>query len=312
MKKFLINGLVLFFIFGNLIAQITQTSSGNLDYEDTIKFNPLHIWISINDPEINIWEVGKPNKVYFNSSHSGDDVIITDTGHYYPNNLKDYFYITIPWSSYYWEEGILSFYHMFDTDTLIDGGIIEVSYDNGNSWINIIKDTDHITTNFIGLYEDTIKGGNYGFSGHSKDWQYVEIYWFWVAVALKKSTTVGNLDTPIIRFKFISDTNNTSKEGWMIDDIVFRGYSTPVEIQSYNFENFKIFPNPSNRLLNFSIKNTYSFGISLILFDMSGKMIRKEQLIDYTVDISDLKSGIYLYKILDGNNILKDGKLIKN
>jgi hypothetical protein len=183
----------------------TIDAYGNLDYEDTIDFSSTNEWITINNPNTNCWEIGKPNKQFFNAAHHGDKVIITDSVNFYPDNCNDYFYMTIPWLENYWGEGILSFFHKFDTDTLEDGGVIEVSYDNGDSWINYLDDDHYVTNHFVGMYEDTIRGGDYGFSGKSDGWQYVELYWYWIGL----TKTTSDYDNTIIRFRFVSDANNT-------------------------------------------------------------------------------------------------------
>ena len=39
-----------------------------------------------------------------------------------------------------WSVFFLRFYHAFDTDTLQEGGYVEVTWDNGGSWTNIFED----------------------------------------------------------------------------------------------------------------------------------------------------------------------------
>ena len=177
MKRYLITGIFSLFFFPAIYGQTTEPM-GNLIYIDTLELFPLHSWITIENPDSSIWEIGQPNKSFFNSMYSGEKAIVTDSIGFYPDNCNDYFYIKIPWVEHFWGEGILSFFHKFDTDTLMDGGIIEISYDNGESWKNVLDDNYHISTNFIGIYTDTINGGEYGFSGKSDGWQYVELYWW--------------------------------------------------------------------------------------------------------------------------------------
>lgn len=308
MKKLITNGLLMLLIIHSINGQTIETF-GDLIYEDTLDFTPQNSWITINGPETNIWEIGRPDKMFFNSTHNGNRAILTDSSSYYSNNCNDYFYITIPWSDNTWGEGILSFYHKFDTDTLIDGGVIEMSYDNGASWINILDDNNHISTYFIGLYEDTIQGGEYGFSGKSDGWQYVELYWHWIALL---KSAFENLDTPMIRFRFISDEYNTDKEGWMIDDIVFRGYDVVDAIYNITYENIEIFPIPSDELINIELNNKYSDGLTISIFELSGKLIKSQRIKNKQISIIDLNPGLYIYKIMNDKKILKIGKLIKN
>jgi len=308
MKRIIFSGLFLILIFTGLNGQ-TIVAYGDLDYEDTIDFSSPNNWITINNPDINIWEIGKPNKLYFNSAYNGVKVILTDSTNFYSDSCNDYFYMSIPWLENHWGEGILSFYHKFDTDTLVDGGVIEVSYDNGNSWINYLDDSHHMANQFIGLYEDTIRGGAYGFSGKSNGWQYVELYWFWIG--LTKTTTL-DYDNTIIRFRFLSDENNTNKEGWMIDDIVFRGYFITGAIDITSKIQMKVFPVPSNGIINIDANNEKSMKLNFAIYELSGKLIKRYQIINNQVNISDINSGEYIYSIFVDKKILSSGKLIKN
>jgi len=170
-------------------CQITG-AEGDLLFEDTLTLRPLYPWITIPSSEENIWQVGKLYKDFLDSTLSGKHGIVTDTLNSYPVNIDDYFDIVLPVMDSAWGEGILSFYHRYQTDSLYDGGFIEVSYDYGISWNNIIFDASHINENFIGLYNqsDTISGGIPAFTGTNYEWSYVELYWWWIALLKKNST----------------------------------------------------------------------------------------------------------------------------
>ncbi|PKP21877.1 MAG: hypothetical protein CVU05_05910 [Bacteroidetes bacterium HGW-Bacteroidetes-21] len=146
-----------------------------------------------------IWIIGQPSKIFFDSAYSVTHAILTDSLNYYPPNNNSYFDLIIKnCSPYWWGEGIISFWHKYDTDTLRDGGYIEISYDGGNSWKNIIDDNtymDFIPTNFY-THSDTLFDSTPAFSGHSDDWQYSQIYWFWDAM------TKPVFDSLIVRFNF--------------------------------------------------------------------------------------------------------------
>ncbi|MCB9002387.1 MAG: T9SS type A sorting domain-containing protein [Bacteroidales bacterium] len=308
MKKILLIGYFLVQFFKLSFSQISQPV-GNLIFTDTLDFRPLCNWIEINNPVSNIWEIGHPNKGSFNSAHSGALTIITDSTSMYKNNLNDYFSITIPYSDLNLGEGILSFYHKYESDSLIDGGIIEVSYNNGVDWKNICDDKDHAMTNFIGLYNDTIKGGNYGFSGSSYGWQYVELHWVWIM--LTKSSTFENYDKSIIRFRFISDNISTNKEGWMIDDIVFRGYDISGGINEMKKGQIKAFPNPTNGKIFFNFPEKYNSNLKVEIIDINGRTVLTKFPINGQIDITNNESGTYVYKVYHKNELISSGKLIK-
>ena len=87
----------------------------------------------------NIWQVGNPTKSIFISALSLPNAIITDTINTYPVNNESYFYLK------FIRGGLSGYYftikHRYDTDYLIDGGTIELSFNNGINWYNIFDIT---------------------------------------------------------------------------------------------------------------------------------------------------------------------------
>ncbi len=308
MKRILIF-ISLYFIINSIEAQITQ-AYGSLIFEDSISMLPQSNYIVIPDSSANIWEIGMPDKVFFDAAHISDVAIMTDTNDYYTAGCNDYFYLSIPYPQPdWWGEGILSFYHKFDTDTLTDGCLIEVSYDNGNTWLNVIDDVNHINTVFLGLYGDTLNNGDYAFSGKSNGWQYVELYWFWIAM-VKEDAPKMLFDTLMVKFQFTSDSVNTNKEGWMLDDIVFRGYEVIGNIYKTENPDIRVYPVPSsNEVIFESVSNSLE-GSDYILFDITGKIVKTGKISTNSISIKDLKSGLYYYKIIFNEEVFR-GRIVK-
>ena len=75
---------------------------------------------------------------------------------------------------------------------------------------------------------------------------------------------------------------------------------------------FEIFPNPTNKWLKIKSLNptsSYNFEIR----NLMGQLVREEnyiQLSQHTMNIADLKSGVYFYRIKENGEILQQGKLI--
>jgi len=306
MKKLILFFALFIFTLSTTRAQITQ-AIGDLLITDTLETTPLHPWIDIPNPTLNLWQVGIPQKPFFNAAYQNGTPILTDTINFYPVSVDQYFYITLPVYDSLYGEVNLSFYHKYDTDSLMDGGIIEVSNDGGISWIFIKDDIDHFNHNFINIPLDTIKGGEYGFSGRSEGWQYCELYWLHI-IGVKDRESPFN---PIIRFRFKSDEIQTNKEGWMIDQIVFRGYEMMGSVNDFSENNIKVYPNPTNDFIHFSSPSISLNGYHFYLFDMTGKIILLSEISDNeSINIQHLKSGIYFYKLQKGNDVLK-GKLVR-
>jgi hypothetical protein len=76
--------------------------------------------------------------------------------------------------------------------------------------------------------------------------------------------------------------------------------------------NFAVYPNPATESVSFSWKGNYEI-LTLELYQVTGARVL-EQITSSgkSVSISNLKKGVYLYKLMDGKQFVKTGKLIKN
>jgi len=311
MKKIILAACIL--IFPNLLTygQIHETW-GDLLFEDTLSMNPLNEWITIPFPDENGWQTGELYKDFFDSTLSENHFIITDTLNSYPAAADFYFELTLPYWDSSWGEGILSFYHIYQTDSSCDGGFIEVyNYDEG-IWENIISATYPLETRCIGLYDpdDTIIGSIPAFTGTSDGWTYVEIYWFWLGLT-KKSEPGQTGASQRIRFRFKSDAVNTGKDGWLIDQMVFRGYSVKGSVDHYPAAEIFVFPNPAPDYINIYIP--HNIGCDRIsIFNTQGQVVlQKEIYSSETLDLSALTEGIYHYCLYHAESLIKAGSFVK-
>jgi len=115
---------------------------GDTLFIETITFEYSYPYLEVDTSNQNIWQIGTPNKAFFDSAYSAKNAIITDTVNYYPIDNISYFDLLIgafnfndlyPWNIY------VGIKHKYDTDTLKDGGFITISYDNRTTWMNIIN-----------------------------------------------------------------------------------------------------------------------------------------------------------------------------
>jgi len=187
---------------------------------DTITFENQRDYLRIDTSARNIWVIGTPAKEFLNAAYSGGKGIITDSAGYYPAENHSFFELVLvegeePFDVDYFSFGI-EFRHRYDTDTLRDGGYITISYDNGHTWTNIIHDTlgPYCLTPspWVGknLYScaDSLATGENGFSGRSDGWVTTSFDW---RMCMVKNTSI--FDTTILRFNFVSDSIDHSKEG---------------------------------------------------------------------------------------------------
>jgi hypothetical protein len=224
----------------------------------------------------NLWQIGTPSKPVFNISYSAPLALVTDTLNTYPNgNISSFEFVIMTDDATF-----ISFWHRFRTDSLSDGGVVEVSSDGGSTWTNILTSTQFTLTNFY-LSSDTISSNSNkpGFTGNS-DWI--------------KSTIHGNaLNFVRFRFTFTSDNTNTNKDGWMIDSFDFSCLGTGIK-EGGAASPIDIFPNPTSNFIFVRSDNIIKFK-TVTIKDMVGKTILTTD--QPTIDLSGFQSGIYFIEI---------------
>ena len=159
------------------LFSLYQTFGQVYHYYDSFYFDTKTNHYCDTLPYSGIWQVGKPHKKFFDSAYSFPNAIVTDTVNPYPVNNHSAFEIII-YNSYCYpfecSPLYLSFEHKYDTDSLNDGCYLDISYDRGKTWVNIINDSliykdsifppnwqsTHIYFNNLYNSKDTIKGGN--------------------------------------------------------------------------------------------------------------------------------------------------------
>lgn len=242
--------------------------------------------------------VGKPNKgFYFDSAYSGDNVIITDPITSYPVNDSSYF--DLYYEQCQFASAGLRFKYTIDTDTLMDGFYITISFDKGQSWQNVLNNYfenpisySYIDTSSMGDY-CALSNGEMGYSGNSSGWKDVILYDYILGVK-------AQMDTIIYRFNFISDNIHTGKKGVMIDDIEI--FSTFIGSVKENNSTLKIYPNPSSNYINISDELNRPIQ-NVTIYNQVGKLVKNSNVTSYgKIDISSFASGYYFLEVDFGNN----------
>ncbi|MCT4582966.1 MAG: T9SS type A sorting domain-containing protein [Flavobacteriales bacterium] len=308
MKNYIL--LLILNIFLSITSIFTQqVTIDSCDFEQ-----PCSV-IEIDTSSSNIWELGKPSKVLFDSAYSFNRVLITDSISNYPINNHSSF-ILIPTDNYGgtvpspagWADNMLvEFMYKIDSDSLLDGGYIEVSYDYGQSWDNIINDLN-VFIDYL-PYDDTLYNGEYGVSGTVTEWQYASINWIW-SMPIKAFT----IDTLMIRFNFISDAIETNKEGWMIDNLRVSYQNYFGNVGSNNFNQIKAYPNPAHESFTIKIKDIDSYNSLLAhLIDNSGRIVLTYpiQYINSQISLKNVPKGLYHLIVKENGNVIGKSKIIK-
>lgn len=294
-----------------LIALHAQQIEINFDdgYLDWIKID------SINPN--NSWQIGPPQKTLFDSAFSAPNVIITDTSNYYSIKDTSAFYVYFTWHSpSMWPE--LGFKFKINSDSISDFGNIEASYDNGNTWIEVIKDAEQYDIEWF-VYGQDLGGGNFeiihgvgidtiAFTGSSDIW-----YTFYMSMYGWDSYFPYN-DTIIYRISFQSDSIQTNKEGWMIDNIWINDWVSSLDENDQNRPEILAYPNPFTDHLSFKTPYKNRTLECIKIYDINGNLIKNvlSKTPEIILNMSDLKAGSYFYYITDNLGDVYNGKLTKD
>lgn len=128
-------------------------------------------------------------------------------------------------------------------------------------------------------------------------------------------TIISNPDSLLIRFTFISDSIDTNKEGWMIDDIV-TGSAGPESCSSIKEsdanEDIIVFPNPFSSQAILQTENDFQ-NASLTIYNSLGQPVKQLQNIyGQTIMLGrdNLSGGFYFLHLTQDNKILKTVKIV--
>ncbi|MBP7642417.1 MAG: M36 family metallopeptidase [Saprospiraceae bacterium] len=228
------------------------------------------------------------------------------------------------------ERPVLRFFQKFDTEAVYDGGFVQISKDNGNSWENIPEasylrngPTDDISYSTIPI------PGLRGFSGNSNG--YIDTY---IDLANYK-----NLDVKF-KFRFATDTAVTVQGGgWWIDDIELMDLKSTGSVACINdvsldkeactaeqitiinsdvalnnqdeaLANFsvKLVPNPANGYVNLVVDSEEKMDAKVMIRSLDGKVIKSSKATIFAeintinLDINELKPGMYIIELLGAKN----------
>lgn len=259
-----------------------------LTFEDTATLPHLRM-DSISNRN-GLWQVGSPQKAVFTSAQSPPRAIVTDTVQPYPVNDTSSFTVVNIASGYGWlypHTVMLSGYYQVHSDTLTDFGTIELSPDNGTTWIDLINDTL-----YSAYYQwwSTVPV----LSGNSNGWKYFST---WLS-PLGPLFNVQLNDTILFRFTFISDSIQTNKDGLIFDDLVFEDWIEGVPFIRDD-DRVSIYPNPTNEWL--SLRCERGTGArSVQVFNFNSELVYESRnFSEEGLETRHLPDGVYWLKYSD-------------
>lgn len=253
----------------------------------------------------NIWQTGKPQKLFFGSAYSPANAIVTDTINYYPKNNTSSFALKISDPTTVGWDVWVSLKHKYNSDSLMDGGYLEITFDGGNSWNNIANVTD--LSEDIYSVNDTILGGTYALSGKS-NWITSNIFICGFKFLPSNSA--------FLKFVFKSDSIQTNKDGWMIDNVeIWYVADACAGVNELSNKNsfIKISPNPFNVKSILELTNPHDNLQEIEIYNCYGKKIAEYRNISNNqlqLNRNKFSEGLYFYKIKTKNNYSESGKFV--
>jgi len=241
----------------------------------------------------NQWQIGKPHKVVFDtaSPYTPPNVIVTDTlNPYRPNDTS----VFIVRHNFIFSPGIsLNFKYQLDIDSGAKAKV-EISGDNGLNWINPIT-------------QDTTYMFYWGFVKPRLDTSYHT----WKAFQLNMDPWMNALpggadsfphyrtsDTILFRFTFISDSDTSHHDGWMIDNFFIENAIMEGAVKpALNDNSLSIYPVPSKGNIYYHNSSQLTGKTSIRIYNQQGNEVYR---------IGDLPcSGFLNFSLPNGNYVLK-------
>jgi hypothetical protein len=129
----------------------------------------------------------------------------------------------------------------------------------------------------------------------------------WSSGATTMTTSVSPTVTTIYTVT-VSDASSCIGSALITIDV-----STCTNIIETIDNSISVFPNPSYGIINIVLTSTFANNSSVAIYDAIGKLVFTQDLGSEmnTLNISELKNGMYTFKVLNTDNIVKIGKIVK-
>lgn len=261
------------------------------DGADTIPGEAL--FVDLDTSSANVWQIGRPGKVIFNSAATQPNALVTDTILPYPvNNTSRFSFKVVPWVT--WGLLAVQWKQKLDMDPHRDGGIIEYSVDAGGTWANVFNNPYiYNLYGFDAANVDTLLTGEYALSGTDTTWRDV-----WLCLDM---SWLNFNDSIYFRYTLKSDSIDNGREGWMIDDLTAHvSFMHPVkEMAKRDYMN--VYPNPARGIVNIQFEEVHDFHLieDMRLIAPDGKLVKQWSNLPskFWFDVGKYPDGLYMLQV---------------
>ena len=235
------------------------------------------------------------------------------------------------------KQPILRFYHKYETQPGFDGGVVQISTDNGATWKSV---EDKI---FKNPYRGLIDFKTFAAPNVKAFWGKTDSF---VSTCVDLSSFIGqNIK---VRFRFGTD-NTVSSQGWFVDDVAVMDmltYNSRVRVISAQKDTIfaeapargtiidpsvftalddvlgdlkvKIYPNPTTTILNINILDSEISRADIQIFSLDGRLMWQSQTpisgtkeANISTNMAEYPSGMYVVKVKTNNKVVVQ-KVFKN
>lgn len=285
----------LFFFLLTVFFTNSMFAQAYYQYFDGADTSYYSINIAIDNDSTNVWQIGRPQKTIFNAAATEPNAIVTDTLNPYPPNNTSQFMATIA-EQYtpFWGVLALQWKQKLDFGDG-DGGTIEYSIDEGESWHNVFENP--YVYNFYGFLPENqavLPNDSLGFMGVDTTWRDV-----WLCFSADWVNSSGYLVW--FRFTSMSDSTANDHEGWMLDNMQWHVtiVHTVSEIKQEKYLN--VYPNPANTIVYIETQKQQGFHIieEMKLTDATGRVVATWQNIPtkFFINTEKYANGSYYLNI---------------
>lgn len=205
---------------------------------------------------------------------------ITDSpGSNYTNNTNSSITLSTPVDLSSATIAQLSFYAKWSIENNYDYAQIEISIDNGNTWIpQCGKFTNNGVADQNGANNEPVYDGTQN---------------SWVQEEIDISDYLG--ESILIRFKLISDGFLTD-DGFYFDDLQVKTIEENLSVSSVEIDKMSVYPNPTNDVLNI---NTTLQDYIINLYSVQGQLIYEDVKLSgiHKLNLASFSKGVYLMTI---------------
>lgn len=139
--------------------------------------------------------------------------------------------------------------------------------------------------------------GDINVDGNGTPWEYVD---GWAYRVDDTGPDGGTFVLANWTFSGVDALDGETTNGTAVTPFPIGTFSTTLSVNSFDTTNFRLYPNPNNTgFLNIVSSNTGTFEVQV--FDILGKEVLRRNVINNSLNISGLNSGLYIVKLTQGN-----------